>query len=417
MSALPARIPAVLRDEPQFRRLFAGQALSVIGDRLTFVALPFAVLASGGGLAEVGLVAGATTLPFVVFTLAAGVWADRLDRRRIMVLSDIVRLVAQTVAGTLVLTGAAEWWQLAIVALVYGTADAFFQPALYGLMPQIVSPGQLQSANAMRGLSQAIGMVAGPALAGVLLAAFNPGAALLVDAATFAGSIWFLLRLDTGVAEAGTAEARPDESFLAGLRGGWREVRSRSWLWSMLFGLGAYHAIVLPAVFALGPVLAERELGGPGAWALITIGFGVGSIAGQLLLLRWRPARPMLATAACLVIASTQAGIIGSDLPVAAIAVLEAVAGIAVQGTFTLFETSIQEQVPPEAVSRVGAYDFTTSAGLIPVGTVIASAVAASAGLHATLAGMSVIGIAASLAVVAVPGIRMLRRPPAGAPA
>src|SRR3954451_784547 len=192
MSALPARIPAILREEPQLRRLFAGQALSVIGDRLTVVALPSAVLASGGGLTEVGLVAGATTLPFVLFTLAAGVWADRLDRRRIMIISDAVRMVAQAIAGTLVVTGAAEWWYLALVALVYGTADAFFQPALYGLMPQIVSPGRLQSANAMRGLSQAIGMVAGPALAGLLLAAFGPGTALLVDAATFAVSIAFL---------------------------------------------------------------------------------------------------------------------------------------------------------------------------------------------------------------------------------
>jgi MFS family permease len=411
MSALPARIPAVLRDEPQFRHLFAGQALSVIGDRLTFVALPFAVLASGGGLTEVGLVAGATTLPFVIFTLAAGVWADRLDRRRIMIVSDAVRLVAQAIAGTLVLAGVAEWWHLALVALAYGTADAFFQPALYGLMPQIVSPGQLQSANAMRGLSQAIGMVAGPALAGLLLAIFNPGAALLIDAATFAGSIVFLLRIEPRVADAGTAEAEHDESFLAGLRGGWREVRSRSWLWSFLFGLGTYHAVVLPSVFALGPVLADREMGGAHAWAAITVGFGAGSILGQLLLLRWRPSRPMLAAAICLVAASTQAAIIGSDLPVAAIAALEAVAAIAVQGAFTLFETSIQEQVPPDAVSRVGAYDFTTSAGLIPVGTVLAGAVAASAGLHVTLVGMSVIGVAASIAVIAVPGIRTLRRP------
>src|SRR3954470_8811555 len=134
MSALPARIPAVLRDEPQFRMLFAGQALSVVGDRLTFVALPFAVLASGGGLSEVGFVAGAMTVPFLVFTLAAGVWADRLDRRRIMIASDAVRLVVQAIGGILVISGAGEWWHLALLALVYGTADAFLQPALYGLM-------------------------------------------------------------------------------------------------------------------------------------------------------------------------------------------------------------------------------------------------------------------------------------------
>jgi MFS transporter len=334
-----------------------------------------------------------------------------------MIASDAVRLVAQALAGTLVLAGAADWWHLALVALVYGTADAFFQPALYGLMPQIVSSPQLQSANALRGLANAIGMVAGPALAGILLALADPGAALLFDAATFAASIWFLLRLRPSVVAAGEAGAAREESFLAGLRGGWQEVRSRSWVWAMLFGLGAYHAIVLPSVFALGPVLAEREMGGADAWAVITVGFGIGSIAGQLLLLKWRPARPMLASAACLVVASTQAAIIGSDLPVLVIAVLEAVAALGVQGTFTLFETSIQEQIPPEAVSRVGAYDFTTSAGLIPVATVVAGAVAASAGLHATLVGMSVLGVGAALLVCAVPGIRQLRRPSAAAAA
>jgi MFS family permease len=411
MRLVTARMPAVLRDEPQFRRLFAGQAFSVIGDRLTFVALPFAVLASGGGLAQVALVAAAATVPFVLFTLAAGVWADRLDRRRIMIASDAVRLVAQAVAGLLVIAGVSEWWHLGIVALVYGTADAFFQPALYGLMPQIVSPGQLQSANAMRGLSMAIGMVVGPALAGLLIAVSGPGAALLVDAGTFAVSIWFLAGLRSGVAGEATAGEERAESFWAGLRGGWQEVRTRSWVWAMLFGLAAYHAIVLPSVFALGPVLAEREMGGADAWAAITVGFGIGSIAGQLLLLRWRPERPMRAAAACLAVASLQAVIIGSGLPVAAIAGLEAVAAVAVQGAFTLFETSIQEQIPADAVSRVGAYDFTTSAGMIPLGTVVAGAVAASAGLHATLVGMSVIGVACALVVLAVPGIRRLRRP------
>ena len=417
MPDLAPRVPAVLREEPQFRRLFAGQALSVVGDRLSFIAMPFAVLAAGGGLSEVALVAAATTLPFVVFTLAAGVWADRLDRRRIMVVSDAVRLVVQLVAGTLVIAGAATWWHLALLALAYGTADAFFQPALYGLMPQIVAPGNLQSANAMRGLSMAIGMVAGPALGGILVATLDAGAALLLDAATFAVSIVFLLRISPHVADAGTREAAPDETFLAGLRGGWREVRSRSWIWSMMIGFAAYHAIVLPAVFALGPVLADRELGGAGAWATITVGFGVGSIAGQLLLLRWRPSRPMFAAGACLVVASTQAAIIGSGLPVGVIAGLEAVTGVAVQGVFTLFETSIQEQVPAEAVSRVGAYDFTTSAGMIPLGTVLAGAVADAAGLHATLVGMSVIGVGVALGVLCVPGIRELRRPTSAATA
>ncbi len=402
------RGPAVLRDEPQFRLLFAGQALSVVGDRLSFIAMPFAVLATGGGLGEVGLVAAATSAPFLLFSLVAGVVADRHDRRRIMVASDAVRLVAQVLAGTLVVTGAAEWWHLALIAFAYGSADAFFAPAMYGLMPQIVGPANLQSANALRGLSNAVAMVAGPALGGLLLTLLNPGGALLADAVTFAFSIAFLLRMRPGVPEA----ADPVEpGMLAGLKGGWREVRSRSWVWSMLLGLASYHAIVLPSVFALGPVLAERDLGGPGAWALITAGFGVGSILGQLLLLRWRPDRPLRASAACLVFASMQAGIIGSGLPVPVIAVLEAGAALAVQAYFTLWETSIQEQIPPGAVSRVGSYDYFAAMGMLPLGTAVTSAVGEAVGLRATLIGMSVLGVAAALAVLSVPSVRRLRRP------
>src|SRR3954466_1337714 len=102
-----ARMPAVLREQPQFRLLFWGQALSIIGDRGTFVAMPFAVLAAGRGTKEVGLVAAAQTLPFLVFSLAAGVWADRIDRRTIMIVSDVTRLGCQAVAGGLLVAGTA----------------------------------------------------------------------------------------------------------------------------------------------------------------------------------------------------------------------------------------------------------------------------------------------------------------------
>ena len=201
-------------------------------------------------------------------------------------------------------------------------------------------------------------MVAGPAPPAPLVAfAGGPGAALLFDAATFAVIVTCCCRSGPGCGDA-SDEAVAGRRLLTGLRGGWREVRSRSWVLAFLAGLAAYHAVVLPSVYALGPVLAERDLGGAGAWAVITVGFGAGSILGQMLLLRWRPSRPMLAAAVCLTFASTQAAIIGSGLPVAAIAVLEGVAAIAVQGAFTLFETSIQEQVPDR---RCRAWRATTS--------------------------------------------------------
>jgi MFS family permease len=412
--AASARMPEVLRAQPQFRLLFWGQILSIIGDRVTFVAMPFAVLESGGGTKEVGLVAGATALPFLIFSLAAGVWADRVDRRRIMVASDCLRMLCQAVAGVLLISGAAEPWHLVVIGLVYGTADAFFGPAMYGLLPQIVDPSHLQSANALRGLSMSAGMVAGPAIAGVLVALVGPGGALLADAATFAVSVTFLVRMRPNVVERAEA-GEPD--FLTSLREGWREVRARSWVWAMLLGLAVYHVIVLPSVFVLGPVLAQRELGGAGSWALITVGFGTGAVLGQLLLLRWKPDRALFASAAALIGASCQAAIIGSGLPVVAIAALEALTAICVQIYFTLWETSIQEQVPENAVSRVGSYDLLVSVGLLPIGAVVVGPIADAAGLHTSLKLMSAIGVAIAVAILAVPSVRHLRRPPSVWPA
>src|SRR3954466_3389548 len=120
------RVPAVLRDEPQYRRLFGSQILSVLGDRVTGVVLPFAVLSVGGGVGEVALVSAAQFLPFAVLALPAGVWADRWDRKRILVSSDLVRLVTQLTAGLLLVTGHAGVLHLAALAGVYGAADAFF---------------------------------------------------------------------------------------------------------------------------------------------------------------------------------------------------------------------------------------------------------------------------------------------------
>jgi MFS family permease len=403
-------IPQVLLDEPQFRLLFLGQALSVVGDRVTMVALPFAVLAAGGSATQVGLVAGAQFLPFLIFGLMAGVVADRTDRKRVLIASDLVRLVCQAAAGTLLVTGHAEVWHLAVIAFAYGAADAFFSPAFTGLLPQTLAEARhIQPANAMRALSYSVGSVAGPALAGLLIAIGGPGEALLADAATFAVSIALLVRLRPAVAE---RDALDEPRFLDGLRGGWREVRSRSWVLAFLAGMSVYHAIVLPSVFVLGPVLSEEELGGATSWAVIVAVFGAGSIIGDALLLRWRPRRALRTAAICLAVASCQAVIIGSGLPLLWIAVLEFGAAIFVSSFFTLWETSLQEHIPEHAISRVSSYDYVASTGLIPLGTVIAGPVSEAAGLRPTMIAMSAIGVLFSLSLLLVPAVRTLGRPP-----
>jgi MFS family permease len=407
------RLPAVLRDEPQYRLLFTGQVLSVIGDRVTSIVLPFAVLSVGGRVGDVAIVSAAQFLPFAVLALPAGVWADRLDRKKILVASDTVRFVCQLTAAVLLLSDRAGVGTLAVLAAVYGGADAFFAPAFTGLLPGTVAPVNLQPANALRGLSYSTGSIAGPALAAGLVAASGPGGAMLFDALTFAVSVGCLIPLRPRVIDAEMHDDAPEaatEHFLASLRAGWREVRSRPWVVAFLGGMASYHVIVLPAIFVLGPVLVNDELGGAPDWALITAGFGLGSILGDLLLLRWRPRFALRVAALMLAGASLQAAFIGSGLGVWAIAGFEVLAGVCVTGTFTLWETSLQEHVPDQALSRVSSYDYLTSAGLIPVGNLLSGLAVTAIGLHQSLVAMSVIGVMVSLAIVAVPAVRHLPR-------
>jgi MFS family permease len=399
-------IPAVLRDERQFRLLFLGQALSVVGDRMTQVVLPFAVLSVGGSVTDVGLVAAAGFVPFIFLGLIGGVLADRVERRRILIASDLVRLASQATAGVLLVSGAAEVWHLAALAAIFGAADSFFSPAFTGLLPlTIAEPHHLQPANALRGMSFSTGSIVGPALGGLLVAAIGEGGALLVDAATFGVSVVCLLALRPRVVQRGDPEP-----FASDLRGGWREVRARTWVWAFLFGMIVYHVIVLPSIFVLGPVLMRDELDGAASWAIIVTAFGLGSIVADLLLLRWRPRFALRAAAAGLAVASCQAVIIGSGFPILAIAAVEFFAAIGVSAFFTLWETSLQEHIPERSISRVSSYDYVASAGVMPLGAIVAGPVSEALGIHQTLAGMSIIGALSALALLSVPSIRNLPR-------
>ncbi|MEP6816335.1 MAG: MFS transporter [Marmoricola sp.] len=407
------RLPAVLRDEPQYRLLFGSQVLSVLGDRVTQVALPFAVLSIGGGVAQVALVSAAQFLPFVLLALPAGVWADRWDRKRILVASDAVRLVCQAVAATLLLTDRADVGHLVVIAAVFGAADAFFAPAFTGLLPTTVGPTNVQPANALRGLTFSLGNVIGPAVAGLLIAfAGGPGGALGFDAATFAVSILLLVPLHPFVVERLGEEdlVATTNHFWTSLREGWREVRSRSWVLAFLSGMSVYHVVVLPSIFVIGPVLMQREYAGASSWALVVALFGVGNILGDVLLLRWRPRFAMRVAALMLVGSSCQAAIIGSGLSAWGIGVLELLTGVCVTGAFTLWETSLGEHVPERALSRVSSYDYLSTAGVIPLGNLLIGLASAGFGVRPTLVAMSVVGVAVSVVVAATPAVRNLPR-------
>ena len=187
-------------------------------------------------------------------------------------------------------------------------------------------------------------------------------------------------------------------------------MRSRRWVTAFLGGMATYHVIVLPAIFVLGPVLALNEMNGARSWAVITAGFGVGCVLGDLLLLRWRPRFAIRVASLMLVGASCQAAFIGSGLDVWAIAGLEVLAGICVTGTFTLWQTSLQEHIPGRALSRVSSYDYLATAGLIPVGNLVVGLVSSSVGVRPALFAMTAVGATVAVLIACLPAARRLPR-------
>jgi hypothetical protein len=410
---MPARrlttaLPAL--QSRNFRLLFAGQAVSVVGDALFPVALAFAVLDLGGSPGQLGLVLAAQGLPLAVLILAAGVWADRLARQWIMFVSDIGRGLAQAVAAYLLLSGQAKIWHLAALSAVYGIFEAGFRPAAGGLIPQLVEHEHLQQANALIGLAMNFGTILGPAAAGLLIVAAGPGEAIAIDAATFAVSAAFLLLLRAPRPARATDPG--GVGFWTELKGGIDEVRRRRWMWSFMPAMAAYHLIALPGVLALGPVIADRELGGAGAWGIITSAFGIGTIIGNGVALRVQPSRPMFVAALATAIAATQPIIIALGGTTAVIAVLELLAGIAVSFAFGQWETTLGREIPQHALARVTSLDYFSSAGVMPLGFALVGPIAGLAGTVPTMvvSGLVVIGLAGAAALV--PDIRHLPRRP-----
>jgi len=323
-----------------------------------------------------------------------------------MLASDLVRFAVQATLAVLFLTGAAELWHLVTLIAVYGSAEAFFQPAATGVVPATVSPQRLQQANAMLGLTRSGAFVIGPAVAGAVVAVANPGFVFAVDAATFAVSATSLalLRVPRRVRE------RARESFMTELAGGWRELVSRTWLWVIILWATTILFAVVAPFQTLGPIVAKESLGGAAAWGTIAAAFGLGMVAGGITALRLRPSRPMLACALAFFLAVPGPALLALRAPVIAIAAAQAAAGVAIGFFVAVWQTTLQQHVPEEALSRVSAWDWMGSFAFMPLGFVLAGPVSDEIGISTTL-WIGVVWCTLSTAVVAaVPGVRNLRR-------
>jgi MFS family permease len=391
--------------EREFRLLFAGRGVSLVGSAIAPVALAFAVLDLTGSKTDLGFILAAREIPLLVFLLVGGIWADRLPRNKVMMSANLVSAVAQAATALLLITGNAEVWHLAALASVNGSASAFFFPASSGVVPQTVPSPMLQQANALLQLAMNTALIGGAALAGFLVAGFGSGWAIAIDAGTYlvAAMLIAAMRLPAVVREQAT-------SLIQDLAVGWREFRSRTWLWVIVLQFSFLLMVTLGAFSVLGPAVADEELGGAKAWGAILTAQTAGLVAGGLIGLRFRPRRMLVAATFGILLAPAPLLALGFPLSVPAIAAVAFVAGVGYEIFGLLWHTTMQQEIPTDKLSRVYSYDALGSIGLVPLGYAIAGPVADAVGVRATLWGAATIGVVVTLAALAVPGVRNLER-------
>jgi MFS family permease len=390
----------------QFRLLWFARTGSAVGDSLIPVALIWAVSHDLGGSATgVGLVLACYTIGGAAVTLAGGVWADRLPRRAVMIAADLVRVGTQSTTALLLFAGTAHVWELAVLQGLAGVAAGFFNPASKALIPQTVSAGRLQQANALISLSRSTTNVFGPALSGAIVAIASAGWVFAIDAASFLFSVIFVTAMRV------VPYARPvGQRFWRDLAEGWREVRRHQWLTAGFlgyavgnFGVGVY--------IVIGSLVAIHRLGGAPAWGLIVGAAAFGGVLGGFVAYRIRPSHPVAMAFAIWTLCALPPFALVRPFPLPAVMACALLFGGSILVGNTLFETAMQQEVEPGRLARVASIDLLLSLCLMPAGQLLAGPISNGIGVDATLilAG-TVMCVPNFLVLMLVPEVRNVRR-------
>ncbi len=425
-----------------FRLLWLAQAAGVIGDNIVLVALALFVIQRTNSPTDLGLVLAAQVLPLVAFLLIGGVWADRLPRHRVMVATDLVRFALHALLAALIFAGSVAIWQLVVIEMLFRSAEAFFRPAANGLLPQTVPEADIQQATAATTMSNNLAEFMGPALATVLVLGAGAGWAFALDAATFLVSAALLVRINpraraaapapasaAGPTQGEAVEPRPGtwrgalpapeeavqhhggpSSVWHEIREGAREVRSRVWVWATLASFSIALFCGLGSWYVLGPVVARERYGHLGVYGLVEASVGIGTLVGSLIAVGWRPRHPLRLGMLATMVWPLAALLYALGVTLVLVIPATALGGVG----FALFDvwwlTALAERIPPQALSRVSAYDWMASFALLPLGYLLAGPLAARLGAVNVLGAGAILAVAAFALGLLPRQTRMLER-------
>lgn len=380
-----------------YRLLWIGLAVALIGSGLWLVALAWQVIELGGGPVQLSVVTTAYSVGLVTCVLFGGIAADRLSQRTVIVAADTVRGVVLVALAALAFMDVLAVWHLAVGAVIIGAGEAFLIPAYTALVPRLLPEDELLAANGLEGTLRPLAQQAtGPALGGIAVATLSPGVAILVAGLTYFFSAACVLAMQVRPAAAPADDQKTGLAALAAdFREGWSYVRKTRWLLaSLLFGTAFVLFILGPMEVLLPFAIRDQTGGGAGAYGFVLAAFGIGGAIGALAISSRRlPRRYMTVMMLVWGFGSAPFVLLGIAGEVWQMAIGAAIVGATMSVGMVIWGTLLQRRVPDHLRGRVSSLDFFVSLLLMPVSMALA-------GPAGSLFGVTAVFIAAGIGPV-----------------
>jgi MFS family permease len=399
--------PGALFSYKDYRNFFISGLIFVVGSSAFPIALAISVLDNGGTATDLGLILASRVLSGTIFTLAGGVWSDRLPRKWVMISADAFRGL---IALVLVIISAANMplWAIGLLVFLMGLGDAFGAPAGAAIVPSLLPDHLLPAGNVARGIVAKIGTIVGPGVGGISVAVVGADLTFAVTAVAFFIGTSLLL----GITEApiqGAIENKP--SFITELREGLKLVWEIKWLAASIFMASFQLMVIVAAETVLLPVITRREFDTNNVFAISAAAFSLGGAISAIAAVKFKTKSPGLVAISMWSLFAFAPLVLAFPISPTFVIIGYFIAGLSIGGWEAYWVTAVQREVPQELQGRVFSIDMVGTSGLMPLGMALVGPVIALTGEREFLLFAIGFHILFCYLVLLVPGVKELRDP------
>ena len=398
--------PGSLWSYKGYRFFWFSNSIFVLGASAFPIALAVAVLDAGGTATSLGLILGARILSGVVFAPFAGVWADRLPRRNVMIGADLFRS-ALVVSMIFFSAPSMPHILLGLAVFLMGVGDAFGAAAAGAIIPSLVPDEKLPAANVARNIVTKGASIVGPGIGGASVLLIGARLTFVFTAVAFALGTYFLSKIKEDI----NGNKREQEPFMVELREGLRTVRDIPWIGAMILMVSVQLMVVIAAETVLLPVISRREFDSNAPFAMAAVAFSVGSIISALICVKVKVKHEGYVSIFVWMFIVIAPLALAFPVSPTFLVIAYLLAGFSVGPWEAWWSSAVQREVPQHLQGRVFSIDHMGSAGLMPIGMALIGPAVAFFGEKELLIGASIFHVLITFAILGVPGVKDMKMP------